>query len=216
MGKKKRLLSALVAFAFVMGMVGVPALGGSKNAAVLSKWGSILSGYADKTQTLSEGDLYATGNSITVTKQEIEQATDFFMQTSDDYDTARAKAIDSAMKREALYAAAIEHGYTVTDEEIWAYLEDLKELMSKAANKDDVQAVIDAFPSEDDYWAYEYTVYQKNLPIEKYANDLRKAYYEQLANSGADEDYSLLWKDYYNQFQEQLVQEQEFQVVEQE
>lgn len=215
MSRGKRIISAVIAFAFALSLISIPVVGESKNVKVLGEWGEILNRYAGMPPTYADEDLYAVGNSITVTKREVEQATDFFVRASDDYDTARAKAIDSAMKREALYAAAVKNGYTVTEEEIWEYLDGLKEFISGATNKDDVQAVIDAFPSEEDYWNYEFTVYQKNLPIEKYADHLRKVYYEQLNSEGAEGDYNLLWKEYYEEFQEQLVEEQEFQIVDQ-
>ena len=55
----------------------------------------------------------------------------------------------------------------VTDEEVWAYLDELKEIINGATNKDEAQALINQFDSEEEYWQHEFEVYKINLPIEK-------------------------------------------------
>ncbi len=54
-----------------------------------------------------------------------------------------------------------QNGYSVTDEQVQAYIEDMKLQLESVDNSEDIQDVIDQFDSEDDYWAYEFTVYQK-------------------------------------------------------
>ena len=51
-----------------------------------------------------------------------------------------------------------------------AYLDELKEIINGATNKDEAQALINQFDSEEEYWQHEFEVYKINLPIEKYLN----------------------------------------------
>ncbi|MFR8426781.1 MAG: hypothetical protein ACLVCH_03360 [Roseburia inulinivorans] len=64
-------------------------------------------------------------------------------------------------EREALYQQAIEAGYTVTDQEVYDYLEKLKVFIEQSDNKEDAMAIIEQFDSEEDYWNYEFEVYKK-------------------------------------------------------
>lgn len=97
------------------------------------------------------------------------------------------------MEREALYAAALHNGYSVTENEVWAYLKELKETINTADNKEDADAVMKSFGSEKEYWDYEFTVYHKNLPIQKYVDSLRAQYEAEgtkaKRSSGAMDDF---------------------------
>ena len=111
-------------------------------------------------------------------------------------------------KREALYQAAIKNGFTVTDEEIKSYLDELKKTLEQADNKDDVLAIISKFDSEEAYWAFEYTVYQKDLPIQKYVASLEQEYFKgNTTSSDAD------WVNYFEKLKTQLAEDENFQYV---
>ena len=56
----------------------------------------------------------------------------------------------------------------MTDSEVEAYLEELKQTLYHADNSEDAMAVMEQFDSEEDYWKYEFEVYKKDLPIIKY------------------------------------------------
>lgn len=128
------------------------------------EWGQILAENAEKVQNLS-----MTEDKDEILKLDIEQTKAFYILKGLSEEEAQEKAVAYVQEREALYQEAIEHGYTVTDEEVWEYLEQLKGTIANAENGEAAQLIMEQFDSEEDYWNYEFYVYQKNLPIEKYA-----------------------------------------------
>ena len=48
--------------------------------------------------------------------------------------------------------------------------------LNKPENKEQLNSVLKGFGSEDEYWDYEYMVYQKQLPIQKYVKSLENDY----------------------------------------
>lgn len=163
-------------------------------------------------------DIYAIGKSGgVITKEEINMTTDFYIAVGFDEEQAKDKAIDYMLKREALYQKAMAEGYGVSDSEIWNYIERLKEVLDNSTNTKDVYALMSQFESEEEYWQFEYKVYQKNLPIEKYLEDLRKRFYDsnietyQISSElSIDEQY----EEYIESLKEDLAIKEDFQILE--
>lgn len=153
----------------------IPVLAKSELGSFMSEWGETLNKYAAN-KDVKEPEIYAKGNSATITEKEVQQATDFYILSGMSSEEAKETAINYVKEREALYQEAIRNGYSVTDDEVLAYLEDLKETINTADNKEDAYAVMNSFGSEHEYWDYEFTVYQKNLPIQKYVDSLQAQY----------------------------------------
>lgn len=142
--------------------------------------------------------------------KEYEQVKSFYQLKGED-DEQAAKDADKEIKQyNALYAAAVENGYTVTDEQVQAYIEDMRVQLESVDNSEDIQDVIDQFDSEDDYWAYEFTVYQKQLPIQNYVSALNDAYNEKAADASSEEAQEE-WDTYFENLKDKLVKEQNFQ-----
>ena len=121
------------------------------------------------------------------------------------------------MEREALYNAAIRSGYSVTNQEVREYVAELKELLESSDQYDLVLAVMDSFDSEEEYWEYQFTVYQKNLPIQKYVQALQLEFQNSLATtySAAEtndsaSNYTELWNDYYDSYKQDLVEQENY------
>lgn len=98
----------------------------------------------------------------------------------------------------------------MTDEQVQAYIEDMKLQLESVDNSEDIQDVIDQFDSEDDYWAYEFTVYQKQLPIQNYVSALNDEYNEKAVDSSSEEAQEE-WDTYFENLKDKLVKEQNFQ-----
>ena len=62
-----------------------------------------------------------------------------------------------------------------------------KKVIKGATNKDEAQALINQFDSEEEYWQHEFEVYKINLPIEKYLNSVKQDY----LNNAATENVKL-------------------------
>lgn len=139
---------------------------------MLSLWGQTLSDFSKMDDNLS--DIYAVGKTAIVYQKDIEQAMEFYKISGMNEHDAREKAEKYVLEREAMYQKAMEAGYGVTEQEIYDYLNELKELMGSAENKEDIRKVIEQFDSEEEYWNYQFEVYKKNLPIQNYVQDLKK------------------------------------------
>ena len=134
-----------------------------------------------------------------------------FLPIKSEDDGQAAKDADKEIKQyNALYAAAVKNGYSVTDEQVQAYIEDMKLQLESVDNSEDIQDVIDQFDSEDDYWAYEFTVYQKQLPIQNYVSALNDEYNEKAVDSSSEEAQEE-WDTYFENLKDKLVKEQNFQ-----
>ncbi len=108
-----------------------------------------------------------------ISKEEMEYTTYSYMQQGYDEEEAKSKAKEYLMEREELYQKAVDAGYSVTDEEVEEYLDSLKELIYSSENGEEQLAIsMNYFENEDEYWDYEYLVYQKNLVIQKYNKDM--------------------------------------------
>ena len=180
MKNKAKIIIGILSISSLLLAFGMHVTAQSKEGSIMSAWGKILKVYSEKVYSENEEvekpEIYMLGNSAQITEADIKQGTELFVLSGMDREQAREEAIKYAMKREALYEEAINNGYTVTDEEVRAYLEELKEAINSADNKEDALQVIKAFDSEKKYWDFEFEVYKKDLPIQKYVESLEAMY----------------------------------------
>lgn len=171
----------------------------------MSELGVMWAGYAQKDTPVSEGETYyATGKTINIPMEEMERAVKYYQIGGSS--NAAALADQYVKERNALYAAALANGYTATEDEIRQYLDELRGLLYSSENKEDIFSVIRGFGSEDEYWAYEYTVYQKEYPIIKYTEALRDEYLNNVQGTYSEEG----WQTYFANIKNALVQDQVF------
>lgn len=116
-------------------------------------------------------------------------------------------------EQNALYVEAVKNGFDVTDEEVKAYIEELKESIENSENKDEVMGVINAFDSEEAYWEYEFEVYKKLLPIQKYVKSLEKEYIDKHMDESKNQDVLESWDKEFEKVKEELVEEQNYERV---
>lgn len=180
---------------------------------IMSSLGHIFNQYANDN---SNGNIYAKGKSGIVTTSEIEQAKDFYVLSGMSETDAQTSAENYMMEREALYQKAIKEGYSVSEQEILTYIDELKSVINSAKNNDDAQAVIDQFDSEEKYWEYEYTVYEKNLPIQNYIKDLEtqfKASNASTYSSNSTDTIDEQWNEYLEQLKSDILFKEAFEKV---
>lgn len=188
----------------------------------MEEWGKVLADNAAKAQGISafsaesgaNEEIYAVGNNGTILKQDVEQAKKFYLLSGLNEEAAQEKAVTYAYQREALYQEAIRQGYTVTDEEVWEYLEQLKGIIAEANNNEEAQQLIDQFDSEEAYWNYEFYVYQKNLPIEKYVKGKRDVFMQTAERDNKTADAAEeAWQSFFENLKEKLVEEENYKVL---
>jgi hypothetical protein len=214
LSKKIKVIISSVTLLVLVFILAIPVLAQSKTDSFMSAWGNILKGYA-KNDKIQEQGIYAKGVSATITEEEVQQATDFYLLSGDiSKQEAREKAISYSEEREALYEVAILNGYSVTDDEIWSYLKELKEIINTADNKDDLYAIMNSFDSEQEYWDYQFEVYQKNLPIQKYVEDLKAQYESQTGKIRGTLEFMNDFNSYYEKYKQNLVKKENYQLAE--
>lgn len=202
---------------------------------VMSQWGNILSKQTqnEKNGVSSFGDtnyklttkginsqrvvsgeeIYEAGTDVLISKQEVEQAKEFYVLQGQSEKNAEKEAVKYMEEFNAMYVKAIKAGFDVTDEEVDNYIADLKKMSDEAENADDVKKVIAQFDSEDEYWAYEKEVYQKQLPIQKYVESLESDYVKKPGTDVNNESGTKAWNKDLDKIKEKAAKEQKYKKV---
>ena len=212
MKKKIKIITGVLSMVSLLFIFGIYVNAQSKTNSTMSEWGKTLKLYSEK-QNIEASEVYMCGKSAVIMEADIEQGTKFFVLSGMDEKKAREEAIKYAMKREALYKEAIHNGYTVTDEEVRAYLEELKEVINSADNKEDAYAVIKAFDSEKEYWDFEFEVYKKDLPIQNYVRSLEVMYKAKDARLREQTNYAEDFNSFFEKYKEKLAEEQNYKLA---
>ena len=170
---------------------------------------------------LNEQDesIYARGKSGgVITTKDIEQATEFYILAGYEQSDAEDKAVEYMLQRDATYQRAIAAGYSVSDDEINDYLDDLKVTIKDSINSEEIQALISQFGSEEEYWQHESEVYKINLPIEKYLESLKQEYLKNSistrSNNQEAEETIENYNRYIEEVQSELVKQEQYEIFE--
>ena len=153
--------------------------------------------------------IYAKGNSVNVMESEVQQAVSFYEISGLTEQEAQKQGIEYAYERKALYQEAVDKGYQVTEAEIRAYLDELRDILESDGGSEEYEMIKSQFDSDEDYWEYEYAVYTIDLPIQKYVADLEKDYYEK--NDDEEIDIQDAWIEYFENYKNELVEKENFQ-----
>ena len=156
-----------------------------------------------------EGDeVSQVGKDILITDSELNQMSDFYVLQGKSRQEADKIAKEYAQEYNALYVEAVKNGFDATDEEVKTYVDSLKEELNKPENKEQLNSVIKGFGSD-----YEYMVYQKQLPIQKYVKSLEKKYNKAHQDEFTDKQLAEGWNTELDSIKKKLVKEQQFKEV---
>jgi hypothetical protein len=158
-------------------------------------------------EDLDEDEIYEIGDNIIISNDEVSQYEKFFSLNGDD--NAQESAEEYARERNALYVAALENGFEVTEQEIFDYLDKLKEEIKSTLTAEEYRNLYTSYGTEEEYWDYEFEVYKINLPIQNYVSSLENQYKE--AYSATDSIVlEQMWTEEYENIKKTLVDEQNF------
>lgn len=161
-----------------------------------------------------EGDeVSEAGKDILITDSELNQMSDFYVLQGKNRQEADKTAKEYAREYNALYVEAVKNGFDATTEEVKTYVDKLKAELNKPENREQLDSVIKGFGSEDEYWDYEYMVYQKQLPIQKYVKSLEKKYNKAHQDEFTDKQLAEGWNTELDSIKKKLVKEQQFKEV---
>lgn len=185
----------------------------SPEISVMQAWGRILKSNSDSI-TDSTRAVFAQGNNAVVLEKDINQAAQLYKLGGMSEKEARKAAEEYMLEYEAMYAKAINAGFQVTDEEVHAYLNDLKEFLKGVNNKDEVQAVISQFDTEEDYWDYQFEVYKKSLPIQKYTAYLEESFMNSQSSKKnmSSEDLEDAWVKHFSEIKADAVEDENYNI----
>ena len=182
-----------------------------------SKWGESLKKDAfiakDKTSQYIADDIYEEGEHTVILKSDIDKASAFYEAEGLSQEEARKKAVAYVEEYESLYDEATEKGYSASESEVEKYISEMKASYKSTeideTSKKMLDKILQKFDSENDYWNYEKKIYMKQLPIQKYVQDLEREYFESNPQAG-DED----WLEYFEKYKKALVSKENFKLSE--
>ena len=96
------------------------------------------------TKSIDKEEICAIGNHTIVTREQVQMYTKFYEITYDKT-LSEKKAIAYAKERNALYVAAMQNGYQVTDEQVKAYVEELKQNLDGIWTKEQKEKLLSGF-----------------------------------------------------------------------
>lgn len=139
--------------------------------------------------------------------QKMEQVIKFYEIQGYNKKEAQKLAADYVEESDAIYQKAIEAGIRVTDDEVATEVESIKQLYHSAdldeISKEQMEAIISTFKSEEDYWEYEREVYQTLLVSQKYVNTILEDFF----TSHPEASYAD-WSAYFEDWKDQLIADQ--------
>ena len=153
-------------------------------------------------KSLDEKEICAIGNNTVVTKEQVQMYTKFYEITYDKT-LSQKKAVAYAKERNALYVAAMQTGYQVTDEQVKAYVEELKQNLDGIWTKEQKEKLLSGFASEDDYWAFEQKVYRIDLPIQNYVRAKENEFH-------SENESGQTWEKAFETLKQKLVDGQQY------
>ena len=154
------------------------------------------------TKSIDKEEICAIGNHTIVTREQVQMYTKFYEITYDKT-LSEKKAIAYAKERNALYIAAMQNGYQVTDGQVKAYVEELIPILDWFLTNAPKVKLPSGFASDDVYWAFEQKVYRIDLPIQNYVRD-KENEFNRKNESGQT------WDEAFKTLKQNLVDEQQY------
>ncbi len=214
---KKRIISACIVAATCC-LLAIPAAAdGNRGVSDIEKWGDSIQKYTEtvtnQDEAIMESLKPAENGKIILPQTEIDMAKDFYISAGYGEAEAERLALQYVKEINVLYQEAFSNGYTASDQEIREHLDSLKEQYQTAENKEEMQAFMDKFENEQAYWDYQFEIYKKDLPIQKYNADREKKYLEeQTSEDGQTERLAIQgdWEEEFEYRKKAAVEESDF------
>lgn len=210
---KKRIVSVLLVLTVLFATGIVTLANKSNNSSPTEALGKSIQKYVNDFDTENAAVKKSlnplNGNEIILPQNEIDMAKDFYIATGYEEDVALNFAIEYVKDINTLYQEALKNGYSVTQNEINEHLNQMKIEFQTAENKEEIYSYIDLFESEAAYWEFQFEMFKKDLPIQKYISDKEYEFINKnLANELSGKAYSnQAYYDKMAEFQEAWIDE---------
>lgn len=197
--KKKKIFSIVLLVSIMVGMIGIGSIAEEtdfeERENIIVQWGNYLS-----------AQFYNNADSSESTEDsEIKQTIMFYKLQGYESSQAQDLAVQYVKQSNAIYQKALEEGYNVTEEEVAAYVEWLKDMYHNdpelnESSKKQMETMICSFDNEDDYWEYLRGVYRKSLASQNYIEDLQKDFFSSNPKASYEE-----WENYFKDWKNKLI-----------
>lgn len=174
----------------------------------INKYFSVKADMKSKVGKIPEKQIFEVGKNIIITRQEVQLYKKFYDLNSSGENSESAE--EYARERNALYVEAMKNGYSVSEEEIQQYLIELKSQLKSCLTEEEYNDICAAYGGEEEYWQYEYEVYQINLPIQNYVKDIEEEYKNKYDEQYSADEIEQMWGNEFERIKEKLVEEQNF------
>ena len=153
------------------------------------------------------------GKDVSITEADIESAKIVYLANGETDEQATQNAVRILQEFNALYVKAVDSGFYASDEEVDAYLKELRAQMENAVNSDEVKRIIHSYGNEEDYWNHMKDVYIKRLPVQNYVSYLEAEFAKHCELDLLSDAYREAWGKEFEIIKEALITEQEFHKV---
>ena len=207
------LVVVLVLLAAVGASVLFPAAAGSVADGVRSllwKTGQVDSQYAGGEQ----GAVAYTGEHIKIYQEELDRFAQRINLTADDLDTSYEEALRSLAVREILCYRAEQEGLPNDEESFQAFLEENRKAVEASANYEDALSYFEGMGmTAEEYWEWAATDpgTRKEYYAGLYREKLREDFYRENGIKASDEDGYAQWSEYYEEYCDRAVSEENLQ-----
>lgn len=169
--KEKKFFAILIVTSFIF-VISFSSNAKESDSLLEESYGKKIQKYLERSDneevSMSKSLELCENNTIVLPQKEINMAKDFYVSAGSDKKDAEGLAVEYVKEVNSLYQEAIKNGYTATDEEIKEHLELLKKEIDIAENKEEIYVFINTFDNEQDYWDFQFEMFKKDLPIQKY------------------------------------------------
>lgn len=144
------------------------------------------------------------GDTIRITKRDFDRVAAKKALYGDK--NAAAHTREELLQREALYQMAVKAGYTVSDEELSAYMEQFKEDMRTATNADEFAAYLEgAGLTMDEYCQLFGWTYRQDMVLTAYFEPLRQEFLQKNNLSPGIEEANTRWSEEFTRMAEEYI-----------
>lgn len=169
-------------------------------------------GIVDK-RPASYENVYAVGKDIKIYTDDLQKIVNNYRINDSNFDeaTATENALNYLVRRETLYQAAVDKGYSVTDKEAQDYVDKQIEASSNASNYGDFEAFLKSTGMTlEEYWQSQYDTLRKELVTSKYLEKLRTDFLMNIKS----ENPQAAWQEELDKMAKKLIDKQKVRVLE--
>lgn len=159
----------------------------------------------EKNGTLNK-KIYAKGRTISITKGEFEAIKQVYEAAGKE--NAGDEALISIIKDKLMFNKATQEGYKVSQKEVADSIKKMKKALHGEDEFKEFKELTEGFGSEEEYWEYAAELAEKDLPVQKYLEDLQADFAKEMSSETDDQELQERWTKKLEDMKNKMVQEE--------